>query len=176
MNTKPKILQTIQTAAAVVTTGIFLTLPPSSVTREDLNQLAKKTLVIQAAEVTTIRNPIIQISTDTTFSARDFRVPIAAINRSDMAYEYFRDAWFNDPSLLISSFAEDFMESDDFRGLVQLGEGIYPYVLKDLDPETAIRWDLVLTQIHGQTVVPEREWGKPDKIASRWTKFLRQSI
>lgn len=173
MNLKPTILNA---AVAVVTTGIFLTLSAAPVTTEKFHQRDKKQAVLLAPGVVmTSRAPVIQLSTEIT-AAGDLGFERSATNRAASAYASFRDAWFNDPSLLISSFSDDFTRSDDFRRLVQLGEAIYPYILADLSPETAIRWELVLTEIHGESVVPEREWGKPDKIASRWIKFLRLSI
>ena len=181
----------LQVAVAAATTGFFLslspqpvatekfpprTLSPQSVTTGRFPQHAGKPVVLVATEViTTSQNSVIQLSTNVTVSS-DFSFANIATNGVDNAYESLKDAWFNDPSLLISSFSDDFTRSDDFRGLVQLGKAIYPYILADLSPETAIRWDLVLTEIHGESVVPEREWGKPDKIASRWIKFLRLSI
>ena len=173
MRAKPTILQT---ATAVATTGFILTLSSEFAMTGKPYQRAEKAATLLATEaVTTLKDLFIKLPADATAS-KDISLASIASNRLVSVYESLRDAWFNDPSLIFSSFSEDFTQSDDFRGLVRLGKAIYPFIIEDLDPETAIRWDLVLTQIHGQSVVAEREWGKPDKIASRWIKFLRRSI
>jgi hypothetical protein len=89
-------------------------------------------------------------------------------------FHSLKDEWFGDPKLMFSSATEDFINSDSFRNLVNIGTDIYPYILEDLTPDTALRWDLVLTSIHGGSVVPEREWGNADKVVSRWSKFLKR--
>lgn len=87
-------------------------------------------------------------------------------------FNSLKQKWFNDPAVMYSSDAVKFMNSLAFNELVQLGRKVVPFIGADLSPDTIMHWDLALTQIYGTEPVPEKEFGKPDKMVTRWRKFL----
>jgi hypothetical protein len=97
---------------------------------------------------------------------------VIANNVNKRMFYSLKDRWFNDQFSHFSSSTDDFIKTDSFHELVNLGEQIVPFILEDLNLETAIRWNLVLGRIYQHSIVPQREQGRPGKIVERWSKFL----